>query len=61
MIDIIFKSSTSVTYELKNSDPYTTDPYDIVLNGKTIEQGAVKNIVRIGCIRIAVFQLIGYN
>ena len=44
MIDIIFKSSTSVTYELKNSDPYTTDPYDIVLNGKTIEQGAVKNI-----------------
>ena len=34
MFNIIFKSATSITIEMDNSDIYYTNPYDVRLNGE---------------------------
>ncbi|MDE7263516.1 MAG: glycoside hydrolase family 28 protein [Anaeroplasmataceae bacterium] len=47
MFDIIFKSSTSVTIEMKNKDVYSTAPYDVLLNGQIIEKNVETNIYSI--------------
>lgn len=47
MFDIIFKSSTSVTIEIQNSDTYYTNPYDIKLDGKVIATGVDTNVYSI--------------
>ncbi len=44
MFDIIFKSSTSVTLEMKNKDVYNTNPYDIVLNGNVVATQVTTNV-----------------
>ncbi len=47
MFNIIFKSSTSVTFELKNNQPFVTEPYDVILNGKLIAANVTQNVYSI--------------
>lgn len=44
MFDIIFKSSTSIAIEMKNTDVYTTDPYNIALDGKCVASDVKTNV-----------------
>lgn len=47
MFNIIFKSATSITIEMDNSDIYYTNPYDVRLNGELIATGVDTNIYSI--------------
>lgn len=47
MFDIIFKSSTSVTIEMKNKDIYSTAPYSVFLNDQLIEENISTNVYSI--------------
>lgn len=44
MFNIIFKSSTSITFELVNNDVYNTKEYDIYLNGELYASNINKNV-----------------
>lgn len=47
MFNIIFKSSTSVTIEMINKDPFSTTPYEIQLNHKQIAENVTTNVYSI--------------
>ena len=44
MFNIIFKSSTSITFELVNNDVYNTKEYDIYLNDELYASNINKNV-----------------
>ena len=46
-IDVIFKSSRSITIELKNNDIYTTKPYSVYLNDEIVISNYDKNVFSI--------------
>lgn len=47
MFKIIFVSATSVTIEMVNDRPYTTEPYDVILNDSVIEHNVTCNVYSI--------------
>ncbi len=47
MVNLIFKSSRSASFELVNDDIYITKPYDVLMDGKVLFEGLNKNIFSI--------------
>ena len=44
MFNILFVSSTSVTFEIDNNDVYKTNPYTVKLNGEIVEESIDNNV-----------------